>query len=317
MSDKIVPEKAVQEALASLQNIVKGHSSRGTVTTQVDSMRDGGVGTDSSAGATQVFHTPSNSDPKSWAGSVARSVPEDGASDAIQSDGTDYKGGAQMMKSILEKLSKGLPLSAKEAAVYSSIAKGDFKFGKEEEDDKKAEKALPNMKDEDKEDTKDVSKSLADHAAETPDVQKGLELSPFLQSWVNTQAQALSSTESRIVSNLAKSINEANAKQESFNFELAKSLQALGEALALQAQRIEQVESTPARGPKSNVVPINKSFGPGGNGEETLSKSQVLDTMVEMVKANKIRREEVIKFETSSTLSPQLEQQVRAFRQAR
>ena len=317
MSEKQVAMETVSKALEQLQDLAKGHSSRGTATTKVESMRDASVGAGSSAGATQVHHTPSNSDPKSWAGSVARDCPEDGATDAIEENGMDYKGGAQMVKSILVKLAKGLPLTAEESAVYSAIAKGDLKMMHEDEDDKKdeAKKAM------DKEDDdKEMGKSLSDHAQAHEEVQKGLELSAFLKGWTDVQEKALVSTEGRILSQVQKSLQGLADTQESFNGELAKSIASLAEVLALQSQRIEQIEATPARGPKSQVAAVEKSFGAGGvapEGGESLSKSQVLDTMVDMVQKGKISATDVVKFESTSQLTPAMEKAVHAHRSGR
>ena len=65
MTDKKVAQETVSKALESLQELAKGHKSGATATTRVESMS--GVG-----GSTQVYHTPSNSDPGGWAGSTDR-----------------------------------------------------------------------------------------------------------------------------------------------------------------------------------------------------------------------------------------------------
>lgn len=320
-----VPTEKLSKALEALQDIAKGHNSRGTNTTKVESMRDASAGAGSDAGSTQVHHTPSNSDPQGWAGSRASSVPEDGASDAVDANGTDYKGGAKMMKSILQKLAKGLPLNAEEMAFYSEVAKGGFdpEALSEEDDDKKedAKKAMDKKEDEEE----DTKKSLSDYASENEDVNKGLEVSSFLKGWVDTQTQALSSVESRLVKSIQglQAKAEASAEeQQAFNSELAKSVAALAEVLSLQAQRLEQVESTPARGPKSvsGAAAVEKSFGAGGAAapaDESLNKSQILDTMSDMVQKGKLSATEVIKFESTSQLTPQLQEQVLAHRAGR
>lgn len=312
--EKVVPQEAISKALESLQNLAKGHTSGQTANTKVESMRDAGAGAGSSAGATQVFHTPSNSDPGSWAGSVARDVPEDGATDAIDANGTDYNGGAQMVKSILQKLAKGQTLTAEEYA----LIKG--KFGKDEDEDEdegKVEKAQYSKDDGDDDEAK---KSLSDHAQAHEEVRKGLEMSSFLGGWVDTQSEALRSTESRMVSSINKSLRDLGERSEAFNAELAKSVAALAEVMSLQAQRIEQLESTPARGPKSmqGVQPVEKSFNgqPGGDGEQ-LTKSQVLDTLVDMVEKGNISATEVVRFESTKQLTPELEQRVLAHRNGR
>ena len=87
----------------------------------------------------------------------------------------------------------------------------------------------------------------------------------------------------------------------------------------MQSQRIEQLESTPSRAPKSATA-VEKSFGSGGDspqGEEQLSKSQVLDTMTRMVESGDLSATEVVKFESTNALSPEMDSSVRAYLQGR
>lgn len=304
-SEKKVPQETVSKALETLQNLAKGHSSRGTASTKVETMRDAGVGAGSGAGATQVFHTPSNSDPKSWAGSTARDVGEDGATDAIAENGTDYNGGAQMVKSVLSKLAKGQPLTAAE---YELI-KGKMSM---DDDEKEMDKAFPPKAEDDDEDKDDAKKSLSDYAQSQEEVRKGLEMSSFLNGWVDVQNQALETTASRILTTVSKSLQAMSHEQNEFQSELAKGLVAMAEAMALQAQRIEQLESTPARGPKSQTVqPIEKSFA-GPQGGEQINKAQVLDALVDMVQKGETSASEVVRFESMGTITPELERRVRA-----
>lgn len=318
MSDKQFSPEEISKALRGLQDLAKGHNSRGTSTTEVDSMRDAGAGAGSDAGSTQIHHTPSNSERGGWAGSTPAKSPENGATDAIDENGTDYNGGAEMVKSILRKISKGLPLTAKEAFLYGEIAKGGGEedphaaaLARKEDDEEDSKKAK--SEDDDKEE--EVGKSLSEHAEAHEEVSKGFEMSSFLSGWADVQNNALNSAKSDIVKSLQKSLHEVTNRQESFNGELAKSVAALGEVLSLQAQRIEQLESTPARGPKhQNAQPVEKSFSPGGapqQEQEQLSKSQVLDVMCDMVEKGQLSSTEVIKFESNSVLSPELEKRVR------
>lgn len=308
MSKKTVEIDSVAKALEALQDLTKGHNSRGTATTKVESMQNAGVGAGSSSGSTQVFHTPSNSDPGTWAGSGQRKSPEDGASDGVSENGTDYSGSAEMVKSVMEKVSKGLPLDAIEKAVFDAVIKG---YGKKDDEEEEVEKA-ESCDDDDKD---DMGKSLADVAAENEDVSKGLELSSFLSGWVDAQSDTLSSVESRI----RKSIESIHDEQKEYQTELAKSIVGLAEVLSLQSQRIEQLESTPARAPKSAISAVEKSFGPGGVAPqgESLSKSQVLNYLTQMVESGKASATEVIKFESTSAISPELESRVLAYHSGR
>lgn len=324
MSDeKTVSTEDLSKALEQLQDLAKGHNSRGTATTHVDSMRDGGVGAGSDAGSTQVHHTPSNSDPGSWAGTGQRKSPENGATDGVEEDGTDYRSGsAEMVKSVLEKVAAGASLDPIEQAVLSAALEkggmftnfsGTGKKGGHEDDKDKEEVSKAGAECDD--DDKDMGKSLSEAASENEEVSKGLELSSFLQSWVEVQDEALGS----VAASVRKSLDGIQAEQRETYGELAKGLAGLAEVLTLQAQRIEQIESTPARGPKSATA-VEKSFGAGGAAEpqgEQLSKSQALETMTAMVQDGKLNAQEVIKFESTNLLPPDVHAQVLAYRSGR
>lgn len=320
MSEKTVRQDDLAKALTALQDIAKGHSSRGTATTEVESMRDAGVGAGSDAGSTQVHHTPKNSDRQSWAGSSWSGVSSD---DAVKEDGTDYDGGA-VMKSIMDKLSKGQELTAREYA----ILKGQLdKQGDEEEMDKaygadddeeeakksKARKSKEDMM-EDEEDDEEMGKSLADYASESDEVSKGLEVSEFLAGFAGVMAKSLEAMEKRVVAKITKSlVDEAEGNGE-FQKSLAEAVVNLGEAITSVAQRQEQLESQPARGPKSfqNVQVLEKGGFSGPQSGEPLSKSLVASTLAEMVPRGEATAQDVIRFESSGELPEHLETKVRA-----
>lgn len=319
MSEKTVSTEDLSKALEQLQDLAKGHNSRGTATTKVESMRDGDAGAGSDAGSTQVFHTASNSDPGTWAGSGQRKSPEDGATDGVSEDGTDYSGSAEMVKSIIDKIVKGQEITDVERALLDVVTKGGMftnfsgtgKKSVDADKDKMDKAQKSDKKDDDDADVEiEVEKSLTDYASENEEVAKGLEVSSFLQGWAEVQAETISAVETR----LAKSIVAASDEQNTFNADLAKSVAQLAEVLSIQAQRIEQIESTPARGPKSAQA-VEKSFGAGGDVApqgETLSKSQVSDALTEMVQKGELPAVEVVKFESTGMLSSDLDAKVRA-----
>lgn len=329
MTDKKVAQETVSKALESLLDLAKGHSSRGTATTAVDSMRDAGAGAGGSGGP-QVFHTPSNSDPKGWAGSTPMPEAEDGAHDDIDENGTDYKGVSHgLRKSIMEKLSKGQALTEAEMYVLKSIlAKGSDKdddmdkgsYGPSPADSAATGGKVPVKKgkgSDDDDDDDDMGKSLSDVASENEDVSKGFEMSSFLSGWARVQSDYMQAVEDRIVGRVSKSLAQQAQEDAAFQVELAKSIGALAEVMALQGQRLEQVEATPARGPKSAQTPqvVEKSFGHGGAPQpEQLQKSQVLDTMLDMVHKSLIPAGEVVKFESTGELREDLYQAVLAHR---
>lgn len=311
MSEKTVAEESVSKALETLQDLAKGHDSRGTATTKVESMRDAGVGAGSGGGSTQVFHTPSNSDPGTWAGTGQRTSPEDGATDGVSADGTDYSGSAEMVKSVLSKIAKGLPLDDIEKAVLNAVIAKGAGSKDDDEDVEKAAKCDDDDKDDDDDKGNPFGKSLEDVATEHEDVSKGLELSPFLSGWTEVQSDALKGVEARLV----KSLSNIHAETQAYQQELAKSLAGLAEVLVLQSQRQDQIEAAPARAPKSAVSIVEKSFGAGGDiapQGESLNKSQVLGYLTEMVKAGEASATDVIRFESTSGITAELEAKVLA-----
>lgn len=310
MSKKIDQEN-LKKALATLEDLSKGHNSRGTAATEVETMSPEG-------GATQVFHTPSDSNPASWAGTTEKESPDNGATDAISENGTDYNGGAEMVKSVLEMVQKG-EISPEAGQKLLSKA---FDFGKDKDDDKDDKECADKAKkggygdDKDmekaKDDDKDMSKSLADHAQDSTIVREGLEVSSFLKGWSDSVSKSLASVES----GLNKSIAQSTQRQESFNEGLAKALSDLGNAVSAIVQRVEQVESQPAGAPKSvmggQVNVVEKSLANAVPGE-SLSKSQINVAMESLVKSGKMDPFDVIRFDSNGELKPEARDAVANF----
>jgi len=313
--EKTVTALDLKKALDGLQELSKGHASRGTAATQVETMS--GV-----SGSPQIFHTASNSNPGSWAGSTESMVPDNGASDSIDANGTDYH--ARMTKSIMDKLSSGVALTKSE---YDFVNKGQLTMVPGD----KAEKGLPPFKkdgdeDEDdkgkddkgKDDKKPFGKSLAALAAESDELNKGFEISSFLSDFVETISKALDNQEKRILQAQRADLVAFAQEQGGFQKSLAGSLGALGAWVAQSTQRLDQVEQTPARGPKSQVSSyVEKSFAGAPASEEQLSKSQVAAELVGMVHDKQIPADSVIKFELSNDISPELMGRVHARRNGR
>lgn len=339
MTERKIEAGDLQKALQTLQDLAKGHNSRGTATTEV-------VGMVAESGPTQVFHTPNSSDPRGWAGS---SESEEDWSDSIGPDGTDYKAaGAKMRKSILAKLAKGLPLSKGElnfvskggmdkfdpeklktekamAAKADKAEKAMYKAKDEDEDEDEVEKAMEEDEDEGHEDEaedkkmlrrmvkpgamkKDVSKSLADFAAEDTNVRNGMEVSEFLAGVVSIMHKSLTSMESRITDRVLTAVARTAADQGEVSKSMADALANLGEVLAAQAQRIEQVESGAARAPKSTT--FAKSAAASAVDAEPLSKSQVTSVLVDLVQKGQASAGDVLKFDATGELSPDLRAKV-------
>ena len=311
MSENKVKQEDVAKALSALRALSKGHESRGTSTTEVPRM-------EGESGATQVYHTPDNSDPGEWAGTREQEVADDGATDGIEENGTDYSGHALIMKGIMDKIAKGRSLTASE---YSLLKGAMSKAGDPGEDRDSDDEELDKIGGEEVE----VEKSLQNHAAEDDAVSKGLEVSEFLSGFANVISKSFDSLEDRMSRRQAKqlkkvtgAVSEGAEANESFNKSLASALTNLAEAVSLQGQRLDQLESTPARGPKSqqSVAAIEKSFA-GRADAENLSKSQISETLVDMVQKGQASAQEVIKFESTGQITTALHAKVSAHRSGR
>lgn len=314
--------ETVQKSLAALASVVKGHSSKGTNTLAVESMAGQG-------GATQIFHTASNSDPGSWAGSVQRDVPENGATDSIDENGTDYNNQGQMVKGIMEKVAKGQPLTANEF----SILKGFMPFGKdkgEDKDDKKdAKKAKPDDKDLEKGDLsiehddddddapmEKTKKSITEQVASNADVADGFEVTDFLKSWSQALTKSLDSRFNRLENGL-QAVNTRVEAAEGLSKSIGAALGGVGQTVVATAQRIAQIEEAPARGPKSATA-LNKSQNAGG--DDLISKAingdyharaAIADQLSDLVVKGLATANDVVLFDSTGQLSAQLANQLR------
>jgi len=318
MSDQTVNQNDLAKALTALQDLAKGHSSRGTNSTAVETMQDANRGAGSGAGSTQVFHTPSNSDPKSWAGSAVESEGDDGAHDGIDANGTDYRGASAVMKSILDKLAKGKTLSAsefdqvkgmacddKDEKVAKAKAKGKAPpfGGKETAEEEEAE-----------EDAKEaMGKSLSDFASESDGVTRGFEVSEFLADFADVVQKSLNALEERVVYRLSSAVGAATSDTGEFQKSLAGAIAGLGETLSAVVQRVDQVENQAARPPMSiqGIQEITKGGYGGPSDGEPLNKAMVGEALVQLVQDGKARVNDVIKYESTGQISPMLETTVR------
>ncbi len=308
MSDTTATPEELTKALQALSDLAK--SKGATVTTRDPAM-------DSKTADTHVFPSKGDSDPGSWAGSSWSAVPNNGASDSIEDNGTDLKSAAKMRKSILDKIAKGQPVTAAEY----NIVKGAM-FPDEDKDDvskakaKKAGELLPpgagappgaggpGSDDEEKEKMAMMGKSLRDHATTDPRVTAGFEVSEFLVGVVDVLNKSLQGTEARV----SARVSEQAAKQEAFNKSLAEAVNNLAQVLGLTSQRISQVEDTPAR-PARSIAKSDPS--PKGAAGE-LTKSRVLDVMCDLVKSNSLDPKEVVLFETTGQIRPEIAAKVGA-----
>lgn len=291
------------EALKAIggEQLSKGHSNGDRVNIETDSMT-------SETSGHQVFNTPSNSEPDGWAGSKQRDCAENGATDAIDGNGTDYNGGAAtaMAKACAVKLAKGQALNPVEAAFVEAggLTKG-FPFDKDGDDKKDDDKDVKKSDDKDED---GMNKSFAELAAENEEIRKGFEVSDYLSAQVDVLNKALDCMESRIVDAVSGMVASSTASSEEFNVGLSKALVRMAESQAAQGQRIDQVESTPARGPLStqNVQAVEKSFGNGGPPQvPQLDKRTIQGALETLMMKGQVAGLDVIKHESSGEISPQ------------
>ncbi len=160
----------------------------------------------------------------------------------------------------------------------------------------------------------DAKKSLRSAMGASEDLSKGLELSPFLAEFAGAIATALEGAEARITKSLMSRIDQVQANlqkgqldQGEFNKSLAETTVGIGRLLQGQTEQVVAAAQQPAHAPKSQLrsvqggANVSKSIGPGGMGMD-LTKSQIVDTMVDLVKSNKLPANEVVKFESTGQL---------------
>lgn len=190
-----------------------------------------------------------------------------------------------------------------------------------------------------------MGKSLMGAASQQPDLAKGIEMSPVLHQFAVAMGQALEGAVQRIQDNVVKALapivgdNAAikKALAEKINIDgefqkgLAEAVVGIGQQLAGGAEVVASQQHLPAGGPRSQMRAIQggggngqptvmqKSFaGPGGLdvGEGAMAKSQIVNVMTDMVKSGKLNATEVIKYESTNELNPQVSAAVLAWANA-
>lgn len=306
--DKNITPQGLAKALEALQNLAK---SEGAVAHKDSAMTK-------ESGATQLFHTPSNSDPGVFAGVRNDSVEGNGDVD-VAPNGTDLVARAQISKSIYSKLSKNLPLSKAE---MDFVAKGNLipmKADKDKDDD--MEKAEDHDdEEEDKKMLRDMvkpgamKKSFAELKDEYPELAKGIDATDILRDLTDAISKGFDHSEQSIVNRVTSQLSKSFSKQADFQKSLAESLAAFSEVLTAHAQRIDQIESTPVRAPKSQQVAVmEKSFG----GNEPISSANAASTLEEMVRKGLASSDDVVRVESTKQVSPDLQRRIQEFRSGR
>jgi len=306
----------VKKSLAALQDIAKGHASGGTSSTKVESMTGQG-------GPTQIYHTPANSDPGSWAGSTARDVADNGATDDIAANGTDYGGNGNMVKAIMDKIAKGQPVTAAE---YKVLEKGMMPFGKDKkdkDDDDDADDVEKGFEDKDKDEDKTITKSIS----EDDDLAKGFDVVPFLEQWSAQVTKAIDARLDAMSKSITKHINTRISAQQADSGAITKSLAdamaGVGATVVATHERLESLESTPARGARSvaGVQAIQKGSYAGAEDDyiskalngDPMAKAEVADALADMVTKGLCSPQEAILFDSVGQISTGLLNKVRSF----
>jgi len=284
--------------------------------------------------------TGPNSEVKTWPGGESSDVPGDGpGADKIKEDGTDYneRGGRAVRKSIREKVKKGMALSVEELALLKSDIEAAEKagpmgggaggmgkppmpgMGKAQDDDDDDD----DKKDDKKDDKGGLpwGKSFEAAAQQNETIQKGVEVSEFLAELAKAIGAGLEGIEARVQAHvdamgqqLFGTLTNFAGEQGEFNKSLAEAVANIGYGVAGSIEQVDQVAQMPANGPKGQMQVmkggqgqqgfVNKSFG-GGEGE-SLNKSQVLDVMQDMLEKGQVTPLDIIKFDTTGELRPDL-----------
>jgi len=278
-------------------------------------------------------------------GPGADKIKEDGT------DYNERSGGKNVRKSIREKVKKGLPLSVQELALLKSdieaaemnkagmggmgggaggMGKPPMPVGKskdaddddDDDDDKGKGGGPPWMMGKDD----DAKKSFSGAAQHSETIQKGVEVSEFLSELAKAFGEGLQGIEARthaVVENMAQqlfgTLTQFASEQGEFNKSLAEAVANIGYGVAGNMEQVEQVAQMPAGGPRSQLAVVqgggqgfvNKSFG-GPAGGEPIQKAQVLDVMQDMLEKGQVTPLDIIKFDTTGELRPDLGQKVMA-----
>lgn len=180
----------------------------------------------------------------------------------------------------------------------------DFEDEEEEEIEDTDDDEEEEVDDEDEEaDDESVEKSFQDTLLEDDTIEKALEVSDFLESLVGTLNDSLGG--------LQKSLGQSMTAQRTINQSLVDTLQTMAERMEAQENLIKSLQDTIASQPVGRKAVVNgrelqtlaKSMD--APQPQKLSKSQVIDLLVQGVEQGKIHPLEVTKFELSGKVSEQ------------
>jgi hypothetical protein len=321
MPNKTIRSNEFFKSLGKLEALAKGNAEQGDLE------------------KAQLFHTGSNSEPGAWAGGEKKEI-GDKWDDSIGPDGTDYK---EARKAIAEKVMKGEPLTPAEITILKSaqekalMKKGEGQEAEEEKEKKEGEgqeacgkaMAIKAAADSDKESSESKDKALPmSKALSNDNLQKGFEVSEFLSEFANAFGIGIDSVHKSLQEHVNSAvINAANgilgqlgeyldarfSEQSKFNKSLAEAVVNIGHGVAGNIEQVAQVGQLPAGPPKSvsGVQALSKSFGPAGTpAGDNIAKSVILNEMFSMMEKGQLNSLEVVKYETTDQIRPDLRAQI-------
>lgn len=160
-----------------------------------------------------------------------------------------------------------------------------------------------------------IGKSFEEHAAGYPVLIDGIDASPVLHDVVKSLNDTLLAFEANMNEQIDRAFDEAIE----FDRHLGKSVHSIGIGVAELGERVVQLEEdTLVKSVGSMATErIQKSMPIGGGGpitylekqgfgEGSPDRQEILEAMVKSVEAGELEALEVIKFESSGVLSPQV-----------
>jgi hypothetical protein len=166
-------------------------------------------------------------------------------------------------------------------------------------------------------------KSFAEKAVESSEnLRKAIEVSDFLSDLVEEVGKAIDGLKSEVrgrldgieksladAGNLRAQVTEAFSMSMKGLLDLVKSSSVNLEDLK---KSIDELGSQPVHGRKSKLTVLEKSFNANEN-ENTLTKSQILSTLTEMVISGQegVTANDIVRFESGGSLNPAVLQKVK------
>lgn len=202
------------------------------------------------------------------------------------------------------ELEKSEEVSGEESGeIEKGIKADDVSNDAEESDDSDNSDDASDDGDDEEEETQ---KSFADVLNENEIISKALDVSDFLGEFTKENAHVIDNLREDVAKSLETSAHTANILAKSFNA-IMKSQSEIVKSISDLNARLDQVERQPV-GRKATVNVVEKSFKHSASiSGNSLSKSQISEKLTQLAMSGKIPVGEVISFESTGTLKPELE----------